>query len=68
MANNIIAKAYLIGGNVINIYDVADYEIIKERWEARMRGTIYCYSRYYLPNTGVYLNDEFVTCLEECRR
>lgn len=65
MENNVIAKVYLVGGNVINICDKNDYAIIKERFDERIRGTLYRSSRFYLPYTGLYLNDEYIACLEK---
>lgn len=67
MENNVVAKVYLIGGNVVNIFDERDYEIIKERFDKRARGTLYCSSRFYLPNTELYLNDEYIACLEKVK-
>ena len=67
MENNIIAKVYLVGGSVVNICDKRDYEIIKERFDERMRGTLYRSSRFYLPNTELYLNDEYIACLEKVK-
>ena len=67
MENNAIAKVYLVGGNVVNICDKSDYEIIKERFDERMRGTLYRSSRFHLPNTGLYLNDEYIACLEKVK-
>lgn len=61
MEKKCLAKVYLVGGNVVDICDKDDYDLIVERLDKLKKGTIFMSSQLYLPNEEIYLNDEYIT-------